>query len=113
MEMSIQKFIEDNNIAILVKADLNTNEFEITQGKTGIESRDLFEQLILGGNAEDLRNSVKDQIMPRIWAQGNSKCFLCKSDEDTLIALFLDTELETKDLYYYAKQLDSSLKQIL
>ena len=111
--MSIRQFIEENNIAVFVRADLKTCEFEITEGSAWLGSRDLLEQLILNGSVEALKNSIKDQLMPRIWMQGRTKCFLCQPDENCLVALFLDSDLDPKELYLYAKRLDSLLAQVM
>lgn len=111
--MQIQQFMEENDIAIFVKADLNTTEFEIIHGKMEIESMDLFEQLILSGSVEKLQNSIQNQIMPRIWSQGNTKCVVCKPNESYLIALFFDTMMEMRDLYFHSRYLDFMLTKVI
>ena len=111
--MSINELIEKNNIAIVAKADLKNKRFEIIKSNLELESYDLFEQLILFGNTDTLLESVDGQILPRIWAQGNTKCVVCKPNKDQLIALFYENSMDAKENYFYAKELDSLLKDII
>ena len=47
IKMNISDFIEKNDIAILAKADLGNQRFDIIKKDVELESYDLFEQLIL------------------------------------------------------------------
>ena len=71
------------------------------------------EQLILFGNTDTLLENVEGQILPRIWAQGNTKCVVCKPNNEQLIALFYENNMDAKENYFYAKELDSLLKDII
>ncbi len=105
------EFIEKNSIAILVKVDYRTKSFEIIKKDIGLESNELFEQLILYGNVDSLFESVKGQMMPRIWSQGKTKCVICKINEEQLVVIFYDTTMDVKDNYLFAKQLDIKIKK--
>lgn len=111
--MSINDFIEKNNIAIFAKADLKTKKFEIIKRNVELESYDLFQQLILFGNTDNLCASVDGQILPRIWSQGNTKCIVCKPNNEQLVALFYNNDLNATDNYFYAKKLDLLLKEVV
>ena len=111
--MSINELIEKNNIAIVAKADLKNKRFEIINSNLELESYDLFEELILFGNTDTLLESVEGQILPRIWTQGNTKCVVCKPNNELLIALFYENSMDAKENYFYAKELDSLLKDII
>ena len=50
--------------------------------------------VIASPSVEKLNNGIQDQIMPRVWSQGNAKCIVCKPNERYLIALFFDTMME-------------------
>ncbi|MBE5954662.1 MAG: hypothetical protein E7257_11015 [Lachnospiraceae bacterium] len=109
--MNINDFIEKYDIAIVAQANLNNNKTIIIKNDVQLESYDLFEQLILFGSIDNLIESVKGQIMPRIWAQGNTKCVICQPNDEQIVVLFYHKCLDVKDNYYYAKQLDSILKE--
>lgn len=109
--MNINDFIEKNDIAIIAKADLNNKRFEIIKRDVELESFDLFEQLVLFGSVDSLMANVEGQILPRIWGQGNSKCVLCKPNEELIVALFYDSNMDAKENYFYAKQLDALVKE--
>ena len=111
--MNLDEFIEKNSIAILVKADYGTKRFEVIKEDIVLEANDLFEQLILYGNVDNLFESVKGQILPRIWSQGKTKCVICQINEEELVALFYDTSMDAKDNYLFAKQLDMKIKELL
>lgn len=110
--MTIEEFMEKNNIAILVKGDLKTQSFDIVKKDVELESKDLFEQIILFGSVKNLRESIEGQLLPRIWSQGNTKCVICKPNEEQIVALFYDTCLGVIENYTYAKQLDIQIKEL-
>lgn len=110
--MSINDFIEKNNIAILAKADLRNQRFDIIKKDVELESYDLFEQLILFNSVGNLVESLNGQLLPRIWTQGNTKCVVCQPNNEQMVVLFYDKCMDAKDNYFYAKQLDSQLKEL-
>ncbi|WP_022770794.1 hypothetical protein [Butyrivibrio sp. NC2007] len=110
--MNINEFIEKYNIAIVAEADIENKRFEIIKRDKELESYDLFEQLILFGNVKSLVENVEGQILPRIWTQGKSKCILCQKAEGQVVALFYDCEMDAKEHYLYAKELDAIIKDI-
>ena len=110
--MSINNFIEKNDIAILAKADLRNQRFDIIKKDVELESYDLFEQLILFSSVENLVESLNGQLLPRIWTQGNTKCVICQPSDEQIVALFYDKCMDARDNYFYAKQLDLQLKEL-
>lgn len=112
IKMNISDFIEKNDIAILAKADLGNQRFDIIKKDVELESYDLFEQLILFNSVENLMKSLSGQLLPRIWTQGNTKCVICQPNDEQIVALFYDNCMDAKDNYFYAKQLDSQLKEL-
>lgn len=110
--MDISDFIEKNDIAILVKADLRNPRFEIIKKDIELEAYDLFEQLILFNSVENLADSIDGQLLPRIWAQGNTKCVICQPNDEQIVVLFYNKCMDAKDNYFYAKQLDLQLKEL-
>lgn len=111
--MNIYEFMEQNNITIAAKADLSNKIFDITKRNVELESFDLFEQLILFSNIDNLVASLDGQILPRIWVQGNTHCVICKPNSNQLVALFYDNCMDAKDNYLYAKKLDLLLKEVI
>ena len=110
--MKIEDFIVQNNIGIFVKADIKNKIFDIKKMDVELESYDLFNQLVLMGSVEGLVQSVADQLMPRMWKQGNTRCVICQPNEELLILLFYDSEMDVVENYTFAKQLDLQLKEI-
>lgn len=111
--MNICEFMEQNNIAIAAKADLKNKIFNISKRDVQLESFDLFEQLILYNNIDNLVAILDGQILPRIWVQGNTKCVVCKPNSEQVVAFFYDNCMDAKDNYFYAKQLDLLLKELI
>ena len=109
--MNIDDFVEMNEIAICVTVDLRKKFFYIIK-KDELESYDLFEQLILFNNIENLAESLNGQILPRIWKQGNTKCVISKPNDEQIVALFYEKIMDEKDNYFYAKHLDLLLKEL-
>lgn len=110
--MNIDEFIIKNDIAIFVIADLKNKKFDIMKMDIELESYDLFEQLILFSNTESLLESTLGQLLPRIWAQGNTKCIVSQPNDEQMIVLFYEKCMDAKEHYFYAKQLDIQLKEM-
>ena len=110
--MEIKDIIAQNNIGIFVKADIKNKIFDIKKMDVGLESYDLFNQLVLLGSVEGLAESVIGQLMPRMWRQGNTRCVICQPNEELLILLFYDSEMDVMENYTYAEQLDLQLKKL-
>lgn len=110
--MNLYEFVEKNNIAILAKADYRTKKFDIIKRDVMLEHYDLFEQLIVYSDVENLFESVTGQILPRIWSQGKTKCVICRINEEMLVALFYDTSMSVMDNYLFAKQVDMKMKEL-
>ena len=84
--MNVEEFMKKNNIAILVEVDLKNKKMDIKKTDIELESPDLFKQLIEYGNVESLIECVEGRLLPRIWAQGNTKCIISKASEEKIIA---------------------------
>lgn len=110
--MNLDEFIEKYNIAIFVKADFGSKRCEIIKKDIMLESYELFEQLILYSNVDSLFEYVNGQILPRIWSQGKTKCVICQISQERLGVLFYDTNMDVKDNYLFAKQMDMKLKEL-
>lgn len=115
--MTIDEFIEVNNIIIFVEVDLQNKMFFIRKMELEHELEeydlfDLFEKLILYKNTKDLLEDVTGQLMPRVWRQGATHCALCYPNYKRIIALFYDTGMDEKEDYFYAKELDLQIQEL-
>ena len=107
------EFAEKNDIAIIAIVDLSNRRFEIIKRDIRLESYDLFEQLILFNNIDNLIAYVEGRMLPIIWGQGNTKCVICKANHEQLVALFYDKCMDAKDDYLYSKKLEELLKGVV
>ena len=112
IKKSINKFMKKNKIAIITDVDNVNDIFNIYKINLELESYDLFEQLILFSNVSDLVESVSDQLMPRIWQQGNTKCVICKPSAQRIVCLFYNSQLKASENYLYVKKLCKELQDI-
>ena len=116
--MTIDEFIKANNIVIFVEADLQKKVFFIRKMKLnhkqleGDDLFELFEELILNKNTEELLKSIKGQLMPKIWRRRATYCVLCQPNDRQVIALFYDTNMNEAKNYHYAEELDSQIKEL-
>lgn len=107
--INIKEFMKNNNITILVEVDVKDNMFHIHKINQELQSYDLFEQIILFSNVDNLLQSTTGQLLPRIWTQGDSKCAICRPNEEKIVCVFYDTQMDAKDNYFYAKKLCDKL----
>lgn len=110
--MSVEQFMEKNSIAILVEVDLKDKKMDVKKTDIEMESPDLFKQLIDYGSVESLVKCVSERLLPRMWAQGNTKCIVSKPSEEKIIVLFYDWYSDAEGGYFYAKQLDKQLREL-
>ena len=107
--VDIKELMEKNNLVFLVEVDIKSDMFHIHKGNKELESYDLFEQLILFGNTEKLSQNINGQLLPRIWTQGDTKCVICKPTDKKIVCVFYDTQLDSKEHYFYAQKLSDEL----
>lgn len=108
----IKEFMEKNNLVFLVEVDANENMFHIHKTDKELQSYDLFEQLILFSNTEKLVQYTYGQLLPRIWTQGDTKCVICKPNDEKIVCAFYDSQLDAKEHYFFAKNLNDELSTL-
>ena len=101
MQEKINRFLVENDISIFVVGDTNENMFQLHYGITKCSSNDLFKQLIEYRSVSTLNESCEGQLMPQIYSQGR-----------TIVILFLESELNAKENYMKAKDLDLKVKTL-
>lgn len=99
-------------IKIVAKVDLNNKMFEILKTDEEFECLDLFNQLILYNKIKNLTEYLDGQIMPRMWGQGNSKCIISRPNDNQVIAMFYESTMDAKENYFFAKKIDSLVKEV-
>lgn len=111
--MNLENFIIENEIAILVIADLVNKSFDIKKGEISLKSNCLYKQLILNNDVETLQEYVEGQtLMPRIWLQGKTLCIVCQPESSHIVAIFLDKEIDAIESYFLAKKMDLEIKEL-
>lgn len=110
--MSIEEFAKEYGISIVVCAEQNNKEFNIIKSDSELEKSDLFKQLIVYNSADNLLESIKGQMLPRIWTQDDIKCVMSKPNEEQVVAMFYKSNMDAKENYFFAKQLDEKIKEI-
>ena len=112
MQEKINRFLIENDISIFVVGDTTENMFQIHYGVTKCSSSDLFKHLIEYGSVSTLNEFCEGQLMPQIWSQGKTKAILCKPSKNKIVILFLESELNVKENYMRAKDLDLKVKTV-
>lgn len=110
--INIREFMQNNNITILVEVDVKDKMFHIYKINKELQSYDLFEQIILFSNVDNLLQSTIGQLLPRIWTQGDSKCAVCRPNEEKIVCLFYDAQMDAQDNYFHAKRLCDELSTV-
>lgn len=106
------KFMEDNNIAIFVEIDILNDTIDIKRRYSEkLESYSLFyDHIVYINTVNYYLDYLNDQLLPRIWGQGNTKCIYCKPNDNKVICLFYDFKEEYEDNYFYAKELNNKIE---
>lgn len=112
MQEKINRFLIENDISIFAVGDTVENIFQLHYGVTKCSSNDLFKQLIEYGSVATLNELCEGQLMPQIYSQGKTKAILCKPTKNKIVILFLESELNAKENYTKAKDLDSKVKTL-
>ena len=112
MKEKINGFLIENAISIFAVGDTVENIFQLHYGVTKCSSNDLFKQLIEYGSAATLNEFCEGQLMPQIFSQGKTKAILCKPTKNKIVILFLESELNAKENYTKAIDLDLKVKTL-
>ena len=110
--MDINRFMQENNIAILAEAQEGCDIFHMYKRDIVLESYDLFLQLVLHSNASSLSEYTDGQLLPRIWSQGAAKCVMCKPSDSKIVCMFYDSSMSAKEHYLYAKELSEKAVEL-
>jgi len=112
MQEKINRFLIENDISILAVGDTVENIFQLHYGVIKCSSNDLFKQLIEYGSVAVLNEFCEGQLMPRTFAQGKTKAILSKPTKNRIVILFFESELNAKENYIKAKDLDLKVKTL-
>jgi hypothetical protein len=79
-----------------------------------IEGQGLFSALF-GGPAEviRLRESLEGQLLPQIWSQGGTDCFVSKLPNGVVYGVFSERPLDPVDLYRASKAAAAAMERSL
>ncbi len=111
LKVKLNEIMLNNNIPFSVVANLDDNNMENIGNKTELEYFSLVENLF--GNIEHihaLNESLKGQIMPQSWKQGNVKCLVCKPVDNVIVGLFYNEERTAIESYRFGKTLNDIIK---
>ncbi len=112
MKEKINGFLIENAISIFAVGDTVENIFQLHYGVTKCSSNDLFKQLIEYGSVATLNEFCEGQLMPQTFSQGKTKAILCKPTKNKIVILFLESELNAKENYTKAIDLDLKVKTL-
>ena len=106
------EFMEDNNIAIFVEINLLNNTMNIkVRCEEKLENYHLFYQhIVYDKKVSDYNEYLKNQLLPEIWNQGQTRCIYCKPNDHKIACLFYDFKEEYGDNYFYAKELNKKIE---
>ncbi len=114
--MNKLEFMEENKIAIFVEIDLLNNIMDIKRRyEEELENYGMFYQHIIYNILDNkelntYEEHLEGQLLPEIWSQGQTRCIYCKPNNNKIICLFYDFRGESKDNYFYAKELDNKIQ---
>lgn len=111
--LEISELMDKNNIVYAVIANLENGRVETAGGKEKLKYCDLVDTLF--GDVEhikSLNDSLEEQLMPRMWGQGEISCIVCKPADNILIGLFYHENREPAAAYRFSKKMDQQVKMI-
>jgi hypothetical protein len=79
-----------------------------------IECEGLFSALFSGPEeVQRLRDSLEGQLLPQIWGQGATNCFVSKLADGTVYCVFSQTPMDARALYRASREAARDLERIL
>jgi hypothetical protein len=79
-----------------------------------IASEGMFRALFGGiDEVQRLRASLQGQVLPQIWSQGNTTCFVSQTESGTLYAVFLQKSLDPVALYRVSTETARTMEELL
>lgn len=107
--MDIERFMEENGIAILARTDLQTGEVRTWEHSAPLESRTLYERLVVYTEPADMAACLEGQLLPQTWRQGRTRAVICLPERDVMVSLFLDHDGDATEFYRRAKELSEAV----
>lgn len=109
--MTLYEYMDSFSIAIICLINADGNVRTIKSNKYQIESDTLFKQLIVHSDPHSIIAQTEDQMLPRMWEQGDSQCTIMKKDSCVLCA-FYDCSLPPLDKIKFAMKMNSELEHV-
>lgn len=110
---NLEEFVTKHKIMYAVVIDL-INYVQYSLGnKNDLTYEGLYNSLFYNTQSIiTLNESLKGQIMPQSWKQGDLKCLVVKPNETILVGLFYIDVPNTVDSYKLAKQINNELVEL-
>lgn len=109
MEQKILAFMKENGIAVFAEADRAAGTVHMEKLR-GLESWDLFRQLVLYSDVETLCDSTGCHFPFQVWGQGGTGCLLSWLDDGRAAMLFFDSELSGPAFTEWVGELDQKVR---
>ena len=109
--MTLLEFMKSFSIAILCIVDENETIHTIHSQHHTIESKTLYEQIVVYGNPQSIIAQTEGQLLPRMFEQGASQCTIMKKAGLVLCA-FYDCFLSPIEKIQYAMKMNGELENV-
>ena len=109
--MTLSEFMEAFSIAILCIVDENETIHTIHSQHNTIESKTLYEQIVIYGNPQSIIAQTEGQLLPRMIEQGSSQCTIMKK-ADLVLCAFYDCFLSPMEKIQYAMKMNGELENV-
>lgn len=114
MANSFKEYVSKNNIIYLVIVKILNLKVESFGKKEELPHIGLYNNLFGGKeNILKLNDSLKGQIMPQSWKQGELKCLVVKPNDEVLIGVFYIDSQDAIESYKRGKEIDIQLIELL
>lgn len=109
----LEEFTNKYKIVYTVVVDLTNNMQYQIGNKADLAYEGLYNSLFYDTQSIiNLNESLKGQIMPQSWKQGDLKCLVVKPNESVLIGLFYVDVPNAVDSYKLAKEINNGLIEL-
>lgn len=111
--MDISRLLSENEIAVYVLYDTVSKIYTVCKNDS-VELSDccLFDWILFNSDHEYLESVKNEELLPRLWSQGASKCCIFPTSPEKIVCLFFESDLDNVQVYPQCKKYMELFSQI-
>lgn len=111
--MDINSLLKEHKIAICVEFDVKDKKYTLYKNNmAGLSSYYLFNELIIYSDYSYLESIKDEELLPKLWAQGDIHCCIFPVKSGNVVCLFFESDMNVSEFYTECQKYMELFQQI-